>query len=271
MSNYSSSTTTITDNVLRHSTAALEATLSDRSRSDRIINLGKLASALEAFVRGYEQIDDPAISTDDEIINWVFGETPADLASAIWLLASGYYKASASSLRNAFDIAVASLYFQIRENEKTGPGYNKFFSQWDRGERRTPNWGEMKPYIAAQPTVAAFSADTGRDLTAIAYDHFAYLCAFTHTSAYATPGHDPVTAINMGGVAPAFDEEFFDRGCELVSKTISLIANLWQVVFPGIGATLPLGPRALGAYEPLFPPPLGPPALCRSECPRERS
>lgn len=257
------STTKIANNVVSHSNAALEATLSNRSRAEQIDSLGKLASALEAFVRGYEQIDDTSIHTDDEILNWAFGETPTDLAGAIWLLASGYYKASASSLRNAFDIAVASLYFQIRENRTIELGYNKFFAEWDRGERQTPSWGEMRPFIAAQPTVVSFVASTGLDPMACAYGHFKYLCSYTHTSAYAAAG-DPVTAINMTGVAPMFDEKYFSRGCDLTSKTISLIAILWQVVFPGIAATHPPESRAEGVYDILFPPPLGPLALART-------
>jgi hypothetical protein len=236
--------------------------MSNRSRAQQIGSLGKLASALEAFVRGYERIDDASIDTDDEIINWAFGETSTDLAGAIWLLASGYYKASASSLRNAFDIAVASLYFQIRENRNTEPGYNRFFAEWDRGDRQTPNWGEMRPFIAAQPTVVSFVASTGLDPIVAAYGHFKYLCSYTHTSAYAADG-DPVTAINMTGMAPMFDEKYFGRGCDLASKTISLIAILWQVVFPGIAATHSSGSRPRGEYDSLFPPPLGPLALAR--------
>jgi hypothetical protein len=262
MNPYLSSTTSVNDNVVSYSTAALEATLSDRIRADQIDGLGKLASALEDFVRGYLLIDDISISTDDEIINWAFAETLTDLAAAIWLLTSGYYKASASSLRNAFDIAVASLYFQIRENRHSGRGYNRFFAEWDRGDRQTPNWGEMKPFIAAQPTVASFVATTGLDPLAAAYDHFKNLCAYTHTSAFTAAG-DPVTAINMTGVAPVFDVKYFSRGCGLASKTISLIAILWQVVFPRIAATRSLGSRLGEGYKVLFPPPLGPLVLAR--------
>jgi hypothetical protein len=257
---YWSSTIEVTDNVLARSSEVVGKTLSDPARTDRLNELGQLASALEAFVRGYERIDDPALNTDDEILNWTFGETPTDLAGAIWLLASGYYKASASCLRNAFEIAVASLYFQIRENENTTAGYNKFFSEWDRGERRTPNWGEMKPHITRQATVASFSARAGIDPVAMAYEHFQYLCAYTHTSAFAG-ADDPVTAINMTGVAPEFDEACFARGCKLVATTICMVALLWQIVFPGIARTEPLGPLSSGAYDKLFALPHGAAAL----------
>lgn len=251
-----SSTTAVTDNVIGATQNVLMNTLSSPKRLAAIHNLGALSSNLERFVRGYEHINDPSISTDDEILNWVFSEVPTDLAGAIWLLASGYYKASASTLRNAFDIAIASLYFQIRENNKTGTGYNSFFSEWDRGERQTPNWGEMKTYISSQPSVKRFKAKNGFDPVDRLYAHFKYLCAYTHTSAFASHGSDPVTAINMTGVAPSFEEKYFTRGCELVETTVSLIALSWQSVYPQIYGTRPLG-QASSDYELLIPGLLG--------------
>ena len=236
-------------------------TIDDPIRAQTLDSLAKSASSLEAFIRGYTNIDDPSIDTDDEILNWAFSETPTDFASAIWLLASGFYKASASSLRNAFDIAAASLYFQIRENtDPEGRGYNRFFAEWDRGDRQTPNWGEMKTLISKCPSATAFKATHGVDMVECAYEHFKYLCGYTHTSAFANNG-DPVTAINTTGVAPAFDSAYFDRGCELTAETISLIAMLWQVVFPQIAATEPLGPISGSTYGKLFLPPHGPTVL----------
>lgn len=249
---YQSSTTAVTDNVIAVTGAVLSTTLSLPERVSAINRLGMLSSNLERFVRGYEHIDDPSVSTDDEILNWVFGEVSTDLASAIWLLASGYYKASASSLRNAFDIATASLYFQIRENNKTTVGYGSLFSEWDRGERQTPNWGEMKPYISSQPSVNRFKTNNGYDPVDVLYEHFKYLCAYTHTSAFASPGSDPVTAINMTGIAPSFDAQWFVRGCELTEKTLNLIAFSWQVAYPEIYATKPLG-NANAEYDALIP------------------
>lgn len=259
---YCSSTTTITDHVIEVSAATLEETLASRSRAERIDQLGRLASSLEIFVRGYERIEGEDISTDDEILNWTFGEVPIDLAAAVWLLASGFYKASASCLRNAYDIAMAALYFQIRENENKDPGYNRIFSEWDTGARGTPNWGEMKAHVAKQKTVVDFIAATGIDPVALAYQHFKYLCAYTHTAAYAGVD-DPVTAINMTGVAPAYEEQFFNRGAELATRTMSMIAVLWQVVFPAIAKTEPLGPLSSSAYGLLFSGPLGSAALGR--------
>ncbi len=258
MTGYWSSTTEITDNLLASCESSLKTTTRDVGRAMTIDVLGKSVSALEAFVRGYESIEDSSISTDGEILNWAFSETSTDFCSAIWLLASGFYKASASSLRNAFDIATASLYFQIRENTDPGPGaYNRFFAEWDRGDRQTPNWGEMKQFISMQPSVERFKTTNGFDMVDISYDHFKYLCAYTHTSAFANNG-DPITAINTTGVAPLFEETYFTRGCELTAKTVSIIALLWQVVFPKILETEPLGPVSSGVYSRLFLGPHGP-------------
>ena len=113
-----------------------------------------------------------------------------------------FYKASASSLRNALDIAVASLYFQIRQNRNPDQSCydNRYFAEWDRGDRDTPNWGEMKGVIKSHPSVSRFTTSTGVDIVEVIYDHFKHLCSYTHTRAYAKNG-DPVTAINMTGLA----------------------------------------------------------------------
>jgi hypothetical protein len=65
----------------------------------------------------------------------------------------------------------------------------------------------------------------------------------------------------MTGSAPAFEEEFFARGCAMAARTMALIAILWQVAYPQIASTLPLGPIGQAPYGRLFPPPLGPLAL----------
>jgi len=98
------------------------------------------------------------------------------------------------------------------------------------------------------------------DIVEYAYGHFKYLCAYTHTAAFASNG-DPVTAINTTGVSPAFDDTYFDRGYELTAKTVSIIAMLWQIVFPQIVSTEPLGFISSRAYVELFLPPYGPLAL----------
>ena len=233
------STNYIGNNLVEFCTSVLKETLSDPVRTARINELGILSACVEDFVRGYTFIEDEALDTDDEIMNWCFSEVSTDLTSAIWLLSSGFYKASASSLRNALDIGTASLYFQMRENTHRGPGYNRFFSEWDRGIRETPNWGEMKTILSAQASVIAFKKSTRIDIIEDTYSVFKHLCGYTHTSAFDVKG-SPVTAINLTGTAPAFDTFAFDRGCDLALETMSRIAMIWQVAYPAISRTEPL-------------------------------
>src|ERR1700730_11972421 len=98
------STPNINEKILERCISVYHETVGDASRKQMLEALGRSASDLETFVRGYGSIQDPSIDTDDEILNWTFSETLADYNSAIWLLASGFYKASASSLRNAYEI-----------------------------------------------------------------------------------------------------------------------------------------------------------------------
>jgi len=83
-----------------------------------------------------------------------------------------------------------------------------------------------------------------------------HLCGHTHTSAFDSRGH-PVTAINITGTAPAFDQEAFNRGCNLAQETMSHIAILWQVTFPKIAGTNPLSDDDGTLLSMLFPSPLG--------------
>jgi hypothetical protein len=241
--------------------AAYGETTASAAHCGAIDELAERVDLLYQFVYEYTLIEDTSLNTDDEILNWAFSDAPLDLCSAIWLLSSGFYKNSASCLRNAFDIALASLYFQIRQN--TNPvqkGYNKFFAEWDAGSRQTPNWGEMTTFIKNQPAVKRFCSNQPIDPIAEAYSHFRHLCSFTHTSAY-TPKGEPVTAINSTGIAPTFDEHFFDRGCKLVEETISHIAILWQVAFPQIKAVKSVEEFASAGYARLFLGALGAAAL----------
>lgn len=253
----------IGNHLVNFCTSVLEESLSDSLRSARVSELGILSTCMQDFVQGYTYIDDDELDTDDEIINWCFGEVSTDMTSAIWLLACGFYKASASSLRNALDIAAASLYFQMRQNSHAGSGYNPFFSQWDQGARDTPNWGEMKTILNAQNSVVEFRTKTGLDLVDQTYSVFKHLCGYTHTSAFDINGA-PVTAINLSGTAPAFDADAFDRGCNLAVATMAHIAMLWQVAYPGIARTEPLKGKDPKFTHMLFPEPVGPLALAHA-------
>lgn len=239
----------------------LNETLQESSRKEVLDKLAESSVVLEEFVYGLTFIDDPDIATDDEILNWTFAETITDLWGAVWLLSSGFYKLSASSLRNSFDVSVAALYFQIRENtDPRASGYNKFYHEWDIGVRKTPNWGEMKEFISKQESVKRFKANTGFDVVEEAYAHFIYLCSYTHSGSYARNG-DPTTSKNSTGFQPIFDEVCFDRGVMLYYKTISFIAIMWQIAFPQILSTRPLGDFPNSKYDLLFLGPLGHAAL----------
>ena len=58
MNGYSPPTTEICNNLFAHCDIALKATISDASRANALDALSKSVSALEAFVRGYESIND---------------------------------------------------------------------------------------------------------------------------------------------------------------------------------------------------------------------
>jgi hypothetical protein len=199
-----------------------------------------MIAELEDFVRRYESINDDSIDTDDEILNWVYGETNVDLCSSIWLLSSAFYKSSASCLRNALDISTACLYFQIVQNENPDRSCyaNKPFAEWNSGNRDTPSWGEMTPVIKGQSSISRFKVSFGVDIVDLAHAHFKHLCDYTHSRAFAKNG-DPISAINMTGVAPTFDLRFFERGAELIIETISLIAAMWQAAFPQLASDIP--------------------------------
>jgi len=254
------STDFIGNNLLEYCSGVLGDTLSQAPSRSRIQELGVLSTCVDRFVYGYTDIENDALSADDEILNWCFSEVATDLTSAIWLLASGFYKASASSLRNALNVGAASLYFQMRENGHIGTGCSRFFAEWDRGVRETPTWGEMKTILKAQTSVVAFKRRTGLDTIESTYSVFTRLCGYTHTSAFDVKGF-PVTAINLTGTAPAFDAEAFDRGCSLAVETMAHIAMLWQVAYPEIAGTEPLKHKDPKYLHLLFPGPIGPEAL----------
>lgn len=222
--------------------AAYAATIADGERAQRIDGLATAAELCHNFVYGYTSIDHPAVDSDDEILNWTFADVTSDLGAAIWCLSSGFYKAAASNLRNALDLAMTALYFQLRENnDRVDKGWNKFFAEWDRGERDTPTWGEMRPYIAQQQSVKEFNATHACDVVSQLYAHFKNLSSYTHGRAVALDGQ-AVRAIDISGDAPNFDEHQFDHLVGLTLATVCWICAIWQIVFPHIIETEPLGP-----------------------------
>lgn len=225
--------------------------MSDESRRGAVQQLADLAEAMDAFVHGYSSIDDPAVDSTDEILNWCFTDVTGDLGTAIWCMSCGFYKASASSLRSALDLATAALYFQVREHTDPAVGaMNRFFAEWDAGARNTPNWGEMCPILEQQPSVQRFDARHGSSVIQEAKAYFHELSAYTHGRAHTTTGNE-VRAISHGdGHCPSFDPSQFHLLERLTRATVAWICTLWQVAYPQILATEPLGSD--GDYDSLF-------------------
>ena len=160
---------------------AYNNTISNSARQKQVDDLGMSIDVLIDLVYGYTFINDPSLDTDDEIINWTFVDVVDDLNAANWNMACGFYKAGASCLRNSLDLAIAALYFQIRQNrEGNSVGYNRFFAEWDRGDRDTPNWGETKDTINQESSIRSFNRMYHCDLVEETHCHFKYLCNFTH-------------------------------------------------------------------------------------------
>jgi len=146
------------------------------------------------------------------------------------------------------DLAVASLYFQVRQNSETPKqGYNKYFSEWDQGNRNTPNWGETLSVISKQSTVSEFNRRFSCDVLDELRQHFAYLCNFTHSRPYGSDSL-PANTMNMGVDTPSYDQGLFDRVSTLTEITIGWICIIWLVAFPAILKTAPLGTSA-GAQD----------------------
>jgi hypothetical protein len=215
--------------------AAYEATTQDEHRVHLLSELASIAGEVGNFVHTYTDLKDPTLDTDDEIINWTFGDVSSDLGAAIWNLSCGFYKTSASSLRTALDVAFATLYFQVRQNsEPVEQGWNRFYVEWDQGSRATPSWGESKEFVSRQASVRRFNKLYDCDIVAEAHAHFKYLSAYVHGSAFTSDGV-AVRAIDMEGAhVPAFDPKQFDHVLGLARATITLIVTLWQVTYPDL-------------------------------------
>ena len=146
--------------------------------------LSKKANSIISFIYGYELTENESFDTDDEILNWTIIDVVDDISAAIWNLGTGFYKTAASCQRGALEMASVSLYFQRLENEKPVQGsYNQAFSEWDGGNESTPNWGTTKPRLQKHSLVDKFKKENGFCVINEAYNHFKYLCSFTHSRA----------------------------------------------------------------------------------------
>ena len=197
--------------------------------------LSKKANSIMSFISGYTLADDDKIDTDDEIINWTTIDIIDDISSAIWNLSTGFYKTSASSQRGALEMASVSLYFQRLENEKPLEGsYNKAFSEWDGGITSTPNWGTTKPLLKNHSLIKKFEIENGFCIIEVAYDHFKYLCSFTHSRAFSPEDGSGTNSMNMLNQAGEYNEDEFKRIQKSLNITIANIASIWAVTYPHI-------------------------------------
>lgn len=214
---------------------AYELTISDSARVDHLTNLSNQVDMRVNFVYEYTSIDDKSIDSDDEIINWTFPDIADDFANAIWNLACGFYKVSASSTRMAYDLSAVALAFQIKQNREPGTsGYTASFSKWDRGDANTPNWSFLKSLTQDQGLFNAFDKQHACSLISEAHAHYTELCAFTHSRPFSAATGEPTNSMNLPVLTPGFDEESFQRFSSLINLTIGWTATIWLIAFPGI-------------------------------------
>jgi hypothetical protein len=216
-----------------------ELTTSDPKRRSILDDLGIAIERMMSVIYGYTFIDDEAIDSDDEIINWTFVDVSDDLNAANWNICCGFYKAAAACLRNALDMAIAALYFQARTNQSSRDA--QLFVEWDRGDRDTPNWGETTTYLKRQASIYAFDSKNGTDICAEIYEHFRYLCNFTHGRPSDPRDRSYTNSVWMGGDTPGFDGKEFQRLVNLAAATTTWIVTIWLIAYPEILKIDPLG------------------------------
>jgi hypothetical protein len=238
-------------NILKLSTECLRVTHSDKKAYKRLKDLSIRVEMLLDFVYGYTFLKDDNIDSDDEIINWTFVDVTDDLNAAIWNIASGFYKCSAALMRNALDLAMASVYFQLLQN-RDPLVYCEEFSRWETGRADTPGWKLTEPVISGTDAVRRFNARYRCDIAKEIHGHFKQLCNRTHNRAFA-PSGEAINNKNLGLDAPSFDEGSFHRMSLLLEKTVAHIATIWLVAFPGILACDPLHDLSdMSKYEKLL-------------------
>lgn len=203
--------------------------------NEQLDDFGKKANTIVSFVYGYQLTESLMFDTGDDILNWTIIDVVDDLSAAIWNLGTGFYKTSASCLRGALEMASVALYFQRLENEKPVPGeYNKAFSEWDGGLTSTPNWRITKPLLKNHPLIKKFASENGFCIIDEAYDHFKYLCSFTHSRAISPEDGGGTNSMNMLNRAGEFNNVEFSRITKALNVTIANIASIWAVTYPHI-------------------------------------
>lgn len=195
--------------------------------------MGELVDLYERFIRSYLSIEDKALDTDDEIINWTFPDVIADLSNSLWNIACGYHKASVVSLRNAYELTAISLTFQIEENTNPSPdSWNKLFTDWDTGREKTPNWHRILNHFSNSRSFVEFGRIHKISPRDLFYAHYSQLCSYTHSRPFDPLSGLPTNTTNMGWNVPFFDRELFIRFLNMVSQTISLGSAMWLITYP---------------------------------------
>jgi len=223
--------------------------------------LGSEIDLLTDLIYSYTNVENENLSTDDEIINWTFPDVIDDLISAIWNIYSGLYKTSASCLRNAYEISFVSLYLQIRENmnlKNPTNKYNIYYSEWDKGETKTPSWGITKPIVKKNPNIINYDKKRSCNIVEEGYSWFSFLCNFTHSRPF-DKSLDNTNAIptNSMNIGVGFDVKNFESFIDYSKVTISWIATFWSLCFPEIFKKTPLdefrilfnGSRGIDVYK----------------------
>ena len=208
----------MTGTLFENATAALKMTLDDPDRRRRFERSSEMVGLLGLLI---DLVDDEVLYTTADV--------EADFRAALWNLACGFYKSSASCMRNGLDVGVAGLHFLISSNLGDGS-----FLLWNEGKLDTPNWPTMKKTINAVPFVIEFNRLHKVDLFKLVHEHFKSLCSFTHSRPY-TPKGDPSNSTSMdGGSSPNFSENDFDAMLMMAHNTMRCLGTIWLAAYPNI-------------------------------------
>ncbi|WP_439882339.1 hypothetical protein ACSX1A_04060 [Pontibacter sp. MBLB2868] len=192
-------------------------------------------NGLIALILSYTFLEGTAdIKTDDEIVLWTLPDVSSDFCASLWNLPGGFYKTAASSQRGAIEMAVASLYFQVLQNEFSGDSDNLEFAQWDAGDIPTPDWKTMKPKLKESQHVGEFVAEYDYCPIQETHDYYNFLLSFTHSRSRSPEDGGATNTMNMKDQVGLHNGEDFRRICKTMDTAISTIAAIWTVVFPQI-------------------------------------
>jgi hypothetical protein len=237
---------------------AYQITVAEPLRANRLDDLACRINLLKRFVDDYEWIDDPSIRADDEVINWTFPDVTLDFANAVWNLACGFYKASGSSARSAYDLSVLALFFLIKQNREPSSYVTKVFDEWDRGDIPSPPWEGIKNVFTDQGLFRDFNSQHNCDVIKESRDHYRVMSSFAHSRPFAPVSRLPTNNMSLPFLPPRFDASTFDRFADLLAVTIGWVATMWLLSYPEIlTRQASHHPVQSSTYRPLFVNPRG--------------